>query len=99
MKQQARSLAKRALTKMSPDTADRLQGKAKAKADGAPSAGGRDQGLRVRVESLEREVQELRHVNRRLADVLDVMTELLIPAIDRDDAKVKSALDRLSAQR
>jgi hypothetical protein len=88
MKQQARSLAKRTLTKVAPETADRLRIKSWQK---TPN----DKGLRVRVDALEREVQELRQVNRRLADALDVMTEILVPALDRDDAKVKAALDRL----
>lgn len=48
-----------------------------------------------RLSALEREVQELRQLNRRLADALDVMTELLVPAMDRDDEKVREALRRL----
>jgi hypothetical protein len=92
MKQQAMSLAKRTLTKVAPDTADRLRIKAREKPHN-------DKGLRDRVEALEREIQELRQVNRRLSDALDVMTEILVPAMDRDDAKVKAALDRLGRGR
>jgi hypothetical protein len=55
----------------------------------------RDNGLGDRVAMLEREVQELRQVNRRLADVLDVVTELLVPAVDRDETQLREALARL----
>ena len=52
--------------------------------------------LTRRVAALEDEVQECRMVNRRLAEVVDVVAELLVPAMDRDDAKVAAALARLS---
>jgi hypothetical protein len=55
----------------------------------------RDNELGDRVAMLEREVQELRQVNRRLADVLDVVTELLVPAVDRDETQLREALARL----
>jgi len=62
-------------------------------------AGGRREAGRGDVEkrlaALEREVQELRAVSRRLADVVDVVTELLVPAVDRDDERVAAALRRL----
>lgn len=51
--------------------------------------------LAKRVKALEQEMQEVRQLNRRLADTLDVVTELLVPAMDRDDAKVRAALERL----
>ncbi|HET6698519.1 MAG TPA: DUF6752 domain-containing protein [Nocardioidaceae bacterium] len=51
--------------------------------------------LAKRVKALEQEMQEVRQLNRRLADVLDVVTELLVPAMDRDDARVRAALERL----
>jgi hypothetical protein len=51
--------------------------------------------LAKRVTALEQEMQEVRQLNRRLADVLDVVTELLVPAMDRDDARVRAALERL----
>lgn len=50
--------------------------------------------LEQRVVELEDEVQESRALNRRLADVIDVVTELLVPAMDRDDARVREALER-----
>lgn len=54
--------------------------------------------LRHRVKALEVEVQELRQLNRRLADVVDVVSELLVPALDRDDERVAAALERLRAE-
>ena len=49
--------------------------------------------LRKRVMELEAEVQELRHLNRRLAELLDVVEELLVPLAQRDEEKVRSFLD------
>ncbi|MFN8193624.1 MAG: DUF6752 domain-containing protein [Nocardioidaceae bacterium] len=54
--------------------------------------------LRRRVKALEAEVQESRALNRRLADVVDVVTELLVPAMDRDDGRVTEALSRLRGE-
>lgn len=54
-----------------------------------------DGDVERRLRALEQEVQELRAVSRRLADVVDVVTELLVPAMDRDDERVRAALDRL----
>ena len=60
----------------------------------------------ARIERLEAEVAELmesveenRRLNERLSDVLDVVTELLVPAADRDDARLRAALDSLQAMR
>jgi hypothetical protein len=48
--------------------------------------------LAQRVAALEEAVEENRRLNQRLADVVDVVTELLVPAMDRDDERVKKAL-------
>jgi hypothetical protein len=50
--------------------------------------------LEERVAQLEGEIQESRAMNRRLADVVDVVTELLVPAMDRDDERVRAAIER-----
>jgi len=50
-----------------------------------------------RVAELEQEIQETRKLNQRLSDVLDVVTEILVPVADRDDEKMREALARLSA--
>ena len=48
-----------------------------------------DRDLEARVAALEAAVEENRRLNQRLADVVDVVTELLVPALDRDDARVR----------
>ena len=50
--------------------------------------------MEQRVASLEREVQENRALNRRLAELIDVVTELLLPLSQRDEARVAELLDR-----
>ena len=50
--------------------------------------------LRDRVAVLEEEVQEARQVNLRLAELIDVVQELLLPVAQRDEAKVAEAVER-----
>ncbi len=52
--------------------------------------------LQRRVVELEAAVEENRQLNQRLADVIDVVTEVLVPVADRDDARMKAALERLN---
>ena len=52
-------------------------------------------GIEARVAALEEAVEENRRLNQRLADVIDVVTELLVPAVDRDDKRLKDALANL----
>ena len=54
-----------------------------------------DAGLAARVAALEAAVEESRQMNQRLADVVDVVTEVLVPAVDRDDERVRAALANL----
>jgi small-conductance mechanosensitive channel len=51
--------------------------------------------LAARVSALEEAVDENRRLNQRLADVIDVVTEVLVPALDRDDERVRKALEDL----
>jgi hypothetical protein len=53
--------------------------------------------LRRRVVELESEVQECRRLNRRLAEITDIVQELLIPVAQRDEARLQEYLDRYSA--
>jgi len=53
--------------------------------------------LYKRVLELEQEIQETRKLNQRLSDVIDVITEILVPAADRDDERMRAALARLDA--
>lgn len=50
--------------------------------------------LRERVRVLEAEVQENRQLNRRIAELTDVVTELLIPLEARDQDRVDEVLVR-----
>lgn len=53
--------------------------------------------LSARVAVLEAEVQECRQLNVRLAELCDVVSELLLPAADRDEAALAEALERYRA--
>lgn len=50
--------------------------------------------LRHRVTRLEREVQECRALNLRLAELTDLVTELLLPVAQRDEARVNELVER-----
>lgn len=52
--------------------------------------------LRSRVVELEKEVQENRRLNRRLAELTDVVQELLVPIEQRDEKRLKELLDKYS---
>lgn len=54
------------------------------------------EALRRRVEVLEEEVQECRRLNLRLAELTDVVQELLLPVAQRDEEKITALLDRYS---
>ena len=54
--------------------------------------------LTARVASLEDEVRECRRQQLRLAELTDVVQELLLPLSQRDQAKVDELLERYSAQ-
>lgn len=50
--------------------------------------------LEERVTELEAEVQECRQVNLRLAELTDVVAELLLPVAQRDEARIDEVLRR-----
>jgi hypothetical protein len=50
--------------------------------------------LAARVTALEAEVQECRQVNLRLAELVDVVGELLLPLSQRDETRVAELLER-----
>lgn len=52
----------------------------------------RNDALRDRLKDLESEVQECRELNQRLAEVTDVVVELLLPATDRDEKRLRKLL-------
>jgi two-component sensor histidine kinase len=49
--------------------------------------------LQNRVAALEGEIEELRRQNLRLAEIADVVQELLVPLASRDQARVDAALE------
>ena len=58
------------------------------------SRAGEHLDLRRRVARLEAEVQECRALNIRLAELTDIVTELLLPVAARDEAKLAALLER-----
>ena len=59
------------------------------------SGGARLVDLERQVADLQAAAEESRRLNERLSDVLDVVVELLVPAVDRDDERLKEALGKL----
>ena len=57
----------------------------------SPDDRGRD-SLKARVEALEEEMQETRRLNRRLAELMDVVEELLVPLSQQDHERVEAYL-------
>lgn len=54
--------------------------------------------LHERVAVLEREVQEARQLNQRMAELTDVVAEILVPAADRDDKVLAEKLATYNRQ-
>jgi hypothetical protein len=54
--------------------------------------------LAARVAELEEEVQECRQLNLRLAELTDLVQELLLPVAQRDEAKVAELTERYAQQ-
>jgi hypothetical protein len=52
--------------------------------------------LEQRVADLEADMSEVRRHNLRLAEISDVVQELLIPLASRDEAKVQEAIERFN---
>lgn len=50
--------------------------------------------LEDRVTELEAEVQECRQINLRLAELTDVVAELLLPVAQRDEARIGEVLKK-----
>ena len=52
--------------------------------------------LQRRLDAVEKEIQEARRLNRRLAELTDVVQELLVPIAQRNEEKVQQYLDQHS---
>jgi t-SNARE complex subunit (syntaxin) len=53
--------------------------------------------VRTRLRDLEAEVQESRQLNRRVAELTDLVAELVVPLARRDDVEVDAVLARYRA--
>ncbi len=77
----------------------KVRGKEVARNLGRFRAGVRAEGveaLRERVTLLEAEVQECRQLNLRLAELTDVVQQLLVPIAQRDEQAVSAVLEKYS---
>ena len=77
----------------------KVRGKEAARNVGRFRAGVHAEGieaLRERVAVLEDEVQECRQLNLRLAELTDVVQELLLPVAARDEQRITEALEKYS---
>lgn len=54
--------------------------------------------LAARVTELEAEVQECRQLNLRLAELTDLVQELLLPVAQRDEEKLAALVEKYSEQ-
>lgn len=75
----------------------RVRGREAARNVGRFRAGVQAEGveaLRERVAVLEDEVQECRQLNLRLAELTDVVQELLLPVSQRDEQRVAATLEK-----
>ncbi|HWJ09939.1 MAG TPA: DUF6752 domain-containing protein [Nocardioides sp.] len=52
------------------------------------------QELRARVEDLETSIAELRRHHLRLAELTDLVQELLLPVAARDEERIAAAIDK-----
>ena len=50
--------------------------------------------LEARVADLEADIAEMRRHNVRLAEIVDVVQELLVPMASRDEAAIQEAIER-----
>jgi hypothetical protein len=58
------------------------------------AGGGLVDDLLTRIEQLEDEVQENRNLNLKLAALIDVVQELLVPVASQDRERIEAALAR-----
>ena len=73
------------------DVRARLRGAARRAASRTPLG-----EMQRRIEALESEIEELRQQNLRLAEIADVVQELLVPLSSRDQARVDAAIEKFS---
>jgi hypothetical protein len=102
MKKSARDRAVRAARRMSPTATDRLrvlERRARGMRAKVGGRGGRSRQLAARLDELEEELMQQRVLNRRIAELADLVAELLVPAVDRDEARLTALLDANAPRR
>lgn len=50
--------------------------------------------MKQRIALLERELQESRQLNKRVAEITDVVAEVLLPAEQRDEERLRAVLEK-----
>jgi hypothetical protein len=81
---------------MPPSAADRLRVLEHRTRIVGAKVGGRqtsNRRLAARIDQLEEELMQQRWLNRRVAELADVVEELLVATSDRDEARLKALLD------
>jgi hypothetical protein len=58
------------------------------------AGGGIVNELMDRIQQLEDEVQENRNLNLKVAELIDVVQELLVPVASQDRARIEAALEK-----
>ena len=58
------------------------------------AGGGIVNELMERIQQLEDEVQENRNLNLKVAELIDVVQELLVPVASQDRARIEAALEK-----
>lgn len=74
-------------------TTDKIRNRVQAWREDRSGSG----SVRARLQALEDEVQELRQLNRRIAELTDVVAELLVPLQSQDQDRVREVLERYRA--
>ena len=96
MKERLRARGARLLARVSPTAAARVG----PPGDAHPQVRSNKQQialLKERVAELESEMQETRRLNLRVAELTDIVQELLIPIAQRDEDELRRRLERYSA--
>ena len=96
MKERLRARGARVLARVSPTAAARL-GPAENVNPQVRSNKKQIALLKERVAELESEMQETRRLNLRVAEITDIVQELLIPIAQRDEDELRKRLERYSA--